>query len=370
MSRVALIHYWMTGMRGGEKVLKTIAALFPGADIYTHVADPALLRAHFPGHQVRETFIGRLPFARQVYQYYLPLMPMALEQVDLGGYDLVISSESGPAKGVIVPPHVPHLCYCHSPMRYLWDMYPEYLRSKNAIVRAAMRPLFHYLRIWDQLCAARVDHFVANSDFVASRIAKYYRRPASVVHPGIEISRYQVSLAPSGNYLFVGELVGYKRAELAVRAFNQLRRPLDIVGDGPERRRLQAIAGPNVRFLGRIADPLLRELLSGCKALVFPGVEDFGLVPVEAMASGRPVIALRAGGALETVVDGMTGVFFDQPDSVGHLIAAVERFESLISNFDSHRIREHAERFSNDRFAEAFKKEVRSLLDWKFSGED
>ncbi len=328
--RVAIVHYWLVGMRGGEKVVEALCRMFPQADIFTHVADPAQLSPTLTAHRIIETRIGRLPFSRLLYQKYLPLMPRALEDLDLSGYDLVISSESGPAKGVIPRPDAPHLCYCHSPMRYLWDQYHVYLEGTGRGTRALMPSIAHRLRQWDVTSAARVDAFAANSSHVAARIEKYWRRSASVVHPPVTVEDFApVPPEEIGDfYLWAGELAPYKRPDLAVEAFRRLNRRLIVVG-GPDRaaRRLRARAGDNTHILGKVPFEELKALMARCRALIFPGEEDFGIVPVEVMASGRPVIAYGRGGVLDTVVDGETGVLFGE-QSVEALIGAVERFEA------------------------------------------
>lgn len=359
--RIALIHYWMHTWRGGEKVLQEIAKLYPTADIFTHTYDRELAAREFPGRRVVTTFIDRLPFSARHYQNYLPLMPMALEQLDLREYDLIISNESGPAKGVIVGPRARHLCYCLSPMRYIWDMYQEYRGSAGALKRVAMVPLAHYLRMWDQLTAQRVDEFVAISHFVADRIARYYGRQAKVIHPPVAVEEFSLSRTRGEFYLSVGQLVRYKKADLMVEAFNALDKPLVVIGEGELLPELRRIARPNVQLLGRQSFEVIRDHYERCKALVFPGVEDFGIVPVEAMACGKPVIAYGMGGAMDTVIDGVTGMLFARQD-VAALTQAVLRFESECDAFDPGRIREHALRFSTSRFAEEFSGRVAKLV--------
>lgn len=337
--RFALIHYWLVGMRGGEKVLEALCRMFPQADIFTHVADPERLSPTIRKHRIFESRIARLPLARKAYQSYLPLMPRALEELDLSGYDLVISSEAGPAKGVIPPPGVPHLCYCHSPMRYIWDQFQTYRDTAGPIQRLMMPSIAHRLRQWDTTSAARVDHFVANSNHVAARVKSYWRRNASVVHPPVAIEQFRPAAAEDvGNYyLWLGELAPYKKPDLAIDAFRELDLPLLVIG-GPDSRikSLAKHAGPKTRFLGRVSDRRMKAHLARCRALVFPGEEDFGIVPVEAMASGRPVIAFGQGGVLDSVVDGQTGLFFEE-QSVGALIDAVLKFEASELSFASTR---------------------------------
>lgn len=358
-------------MRGGEKVLEALCNLFPDAVIFTHVADPTIVRRYFPNHEVRQTLVSRLPFARKLYKSYLPLMPIALEELDLNEFDLVISSEAGPAKGVIPSPTAPHICYCHSPMRYLWDKRHLYQNGANVFRKAAMSLALHPMRVWDTSSAARVDAFVANSSFVANRIRKYYRREAVVVHPPVDVAAFSEKVdsgdvsedfasTVSGAYLLAGQLTKYKRADLAIEAFRQMGRPLTVIGEGEEQKKLQGLASSNVVFHGRVSDKEMRYAFQNCRALVFPGEEDFGIVPIEVMAAGRPVIAYGRGGALETVVDGETGVFFDQP-TIANLIDAIERFEAVSANLDPDTIQRHARGFGPRQFAENFGAVVEKL---------
>ncbi len=353
--RVALIHYWLVGMRGGEKVLEALCRMYPQADIFTHVYDPSKISGTINRHKVTETSVGRLPFAKRLYQSYLPFMPRALEELDLTGYDLVISSEAGPAKGVIVPPDAFHLCYCHSPMRYLWDQYHVYRNSAGLLPRIIMPHVAHHLREWDVSSAARVDVFAANSNHVASRIEKYWRRDVTVVHPPVDLAAFSpADPADIGDfYLWAGELAPYKRPDIMIEAFNRLGLPLIVIG-GPEKTRLklEATANDNITFLGRAPFDVLKDHLSRCRGLIFPGEEDFGIVPVEVMASGRPVIAFDRGGARDTVVHGRTGVLFED-QTVEALVAAVERFETdKLYEIDSDTLVEHSNQFSEDAFCE------------------
>lgn len=351
--RVALIHYWLVGMRGGEKVLEALCRMYPQADIFTHVYDPDKISDTINAHRVFPTSVSKLPMARRLYQSYLPFMPRALEEIDLTGYDLVISSEAGPAKGVIPPPDAFHLCYCHSPMRYLWDQYHVYRNNAGRLSRMALPMIAHRLRGWDVTSAARVDAFAANSGHVADRIRKYWRRDAQVVHPPVDISAF--SPAPEDEagdfYLWAGELAPYKRPDLAVEAFNRLGLPLRVIG-GPDttRQRLARSANDNVTLLGRVPFDELRANLARCRALIFPGEEDFGIVPVEAMASGRPVIAYDRGGARDTVVPGQTGLLF-KDQSVEGLMTAVQQFEAhRMFDVTPETLTAHAARFSEAAF--------------------
>lgn len=325
--KVAIVHYWLVGMRGGEKVLEALLDLYPKAVIITHVYDPERVSDQVRSHEVRETFIGRLPGAKKHYQKYLPLMPMALELMDMQEFDLVISSESGPAKGIIPRPDAVHVCYCHSPMRYIWDHYHVYRARAGRLARLMMPWMAHKLRIWDVTTAARVDHFVANSGFIAQRIGKYYRRDADVIFPPVATEDFAISETVGDHYLLAGEMVSYKRADLAVEAFNASGRKLIVVGEGEMRETLEAKAGPNITFLGRVPFDRLKQEFANCRALIFPGEEDFGIIPVEVMACGRPVIAYGRGGALDTVREGQSGLLFHE-QTVKALNAAVDRFEA------------------------------------------
>ena len=352
--RVAIIHYWLVGMRGGERVLEAICARYPDADIYTHVYDPAATSAKIRRHRIHTTFINKLPWARHAYQMYLPLMPHALELLDLSGYDLVISSESGPAKGIVTHPNTLHVCYCHSPMRYLWDQYHTYHAQAGLLKRLFMSVTIPFLRAWDLGTASRVDHFIANSSFIAQRIQKIYRRTARVVFPPVDINAFMPTPQPRDDYyLAVGQFVPYKRMDLAVEALTRMGKRLVVVGSGSEEGRLRQIAGDTVTFRQGLSDAALAELYQNCSALIFSGEEDFGIIPLEAMACGRPVVAYGAGGALDTVLDGHTGILFAH-QTVQHLTDAIARFEAMKDRFDPATIRRHAETFSGEVFAKEF----------------
>lgn len=344
--RVAITTDWLNSFGGAERVLIELHRMFPDAPVYTTVHEPSGLPPEMHGWDVRPSFLQRIPFARRRHQAFLPLMPLAFEQFDLGEYDLVITTSSACAKGVITPPGTLNICYCHTPTRYLWDLYHEYTRRSRLLPLIA--PMAHWLRVWDRLAADRVDHFIANSHHTAARIRRHYRREAEVVHPPVDIER----MAPNGRepedfYLVVSRLVPYKRVDLAIQACNRLRRRLLVVGDGPERRRLEALAGPTVEFLGRRGDPEIADLYGRCRALLFPGLEDFGITPVEAQAAGRPVVAFGKGGALETVVDGVTGVLFGE-QTVDAVVEAIGSLETM--DPDVRACRRNAERFAPAEF--------------------
>ena len=347
--RVAIIHYWLVTMRGGERVLERLLQLFPEADIFTHVYDPAAMSDTIRARTVRTSFIQKLPGARKHYQSYLPLMPMALEQLDLRGYDLVISSESGPAKGVISAPDALHVCYVHSPMRYLWDHYHDYRDDAGWLKRAVMPTLCHRLRQWDTSSAARVDRVLANSNFIRERVAKAWRREADVVHPPVDPALFAPSGTIEPGYLWVGQLVPYKRADLAIDAFNALGLPLTVVGDGPQAAALRKRAGPTIRMVPRLNFDELRRAYARCRALVFTAEEDFGIVPVEVMASGRPVVAYGRGGALDSVVAERTGLFFREQTTEA-LVEAVRRMEAWLPHFDPDAALARARDFAPEHF--------------------
>lgn len=360
--KVAIVHYWLVGMRGGEKVVEALCDLFPQADIFTHVYAADAVSEKIRGMRVKTTFINSLPRSRHLYKKYLPLMPIALEQLDLRDYDLVISSEAGPAKGILPPPAALHLCYCHSPMRYIWNMYHEYRETTGTLTRAVMPLLAHYLRAWDVAAVARVDRYVANSRTVATRIHRYWGRDAEIIHPPVDTEAFElVDESEIGNYwLMAGELVAYKRPDLAVEAFNRMRAPLVVIGGGPLLSRIREIAGPTVTVMGPQPFAVLRQHYSRCRALIFPGEEDFGIVPVEAMASGRPVIAYGRGGATESVVPNLTGLFFEE-QKVEAIVEAVQTASR--TTFDPRCIAAHARRFGVARFKTEMSNLIDELLD-------
>ena len=348
--RTAIVHYWLLGMRGGERVVEALCRLLPNADIFTLFYDPERVSEEIRSHRVFPSFLNRY---RRYYRSLLPLMPLALEQFDLRDYDLVISSESGPAKGVITSSRTRHICYCHSPMRYLWDLYPNYVRdwTHSRFKRLVIPPLANYLRLWDYATAARVDEFVANSENVRRRIWKTYRRKARVIYPPVDVESFY-NADSRDYYLVVSELVAYKRISDAVASFSKSGRRLKIVGDGPEFRSLRAAAGPEIEFCGRVPDRELRQLYAHARAIVIPGEEDFGIVAVEAIASGKPLIAVGRGGVLEAAPPDYSRAAFlyEEPGEIS-LTEAVAQFEKIEPYISAPSIQAHATRFSERRFS-------------------
>jgi glycosyltransferase involved in cell wall biosynthesis len=351
--RVAIIHYWLVKMRGGEKVLEALCKIFPAADLYTHVYNPKSISESLKSHTIRTTFINKLPFAKKLYPCFLPLMPYALKKLDLHKYALIISSESGPAKGVMPVKGARHICYCHTPMRYIWDLYHEYYDKSNPIIRFFMRVFTLKLRMWDVQTAGNVDCFIANSQFVARRIQQYYGRESIVVFPPVAVEKFiNVPRTPEDFYLFFGQLAKYKRLDIAIKACIMAKRRLIIAGSGAK---IKGIKSGLIEYRDAVKDSEAVELLARAKALLFPGIEDFGIVPVEAMAAGCPVIAYRKGGAVETVLENVTGLFFDEqtPES---LAKAMFELESNYTRFcDREPYRKHVEQFSAERFEEKIK---------------
>jgi glycosyltransferase involved in cell wall biosynthesis len=336
-------------MRGGEKVLEALCEQFPSADIFTLFRQRGSVSPAIERHRIETSFVQWLPFTARHYRRYLPLFPAAIEQFDLDPYDLVISSSHCVAKGAIAPGRARHLCYCHSPMRYAWDQFDAYFgpgRSGPWARRWIYRPVMARMARWDAATAHRVNRFVANSQFVAGRIARYYNRTATIVYPPVDTSFYHPAQVPPGSHLLVvSALVPYKRLDLAIAAARMSGARLRIAGDGPDRERLMQLADGSVEFLGRLSDEAIRDEYRRAAAVLLPGEEDFGIVPVEAQACGRPVIAFARGGALETVIEGETGTFFTEATAES-LAGAVVRLAGM--TLDSGRIRRHAEGFSRE----------------------
>jgi glycosyltransferase involved in cell wall biosynthesis len=347
--RAAIIHYWLVNMRGGEKVVEALCRLLPEADIYTLFYAPDSVSDVIRSRRVKASFLQ--PF-RRGYRSLLPLMPMALESFDLRGYDLIISSESGPAKGVVAPSTARHVCYCHTPMRYLWDLYPAYRNdwTHSRLKRALMTPFANYLRLWDFASAARVDAFAANSENVRRRIWKTYRRESTVVYPPVAVESFY-SKQSEDYYLTVSELVPYKRIDSAIRVCAATGRKLRVVGNGPEYKSLKRLANASIEFCGKVTDAELRELYARSRGFLMPAEEDFGITPVESLASGKPVIALGRGGALETVptIDPRGGVFFNEPTDES-LRAALETWEQHEHELEPQQLQKYAAKFSESEF--------------------
>ena len=349
-AKIALVFDWMTNMGGAEKVNLHLHRMFPEAPIFTSIFNEQKMKG-FEAADIRTSFIQKLPFAKDHHQWYLSLMPYAYESFDLSKFDIVISSSHSCSKGIITKPETLHVCYCHSPMRYAWDDWQTYVKEykMNSLLKwFAKRKLFS-LRLWDKVAAERVDYFLANSKTTQRRIEKYYRRPSTVITPSINVDKYKIADKTKGYFLAVGRLIPYKKFDLIVKTFNDLGLPLRIVGSGIMEKDLKKIAKPNIEFLGFLPEKDLKTLYSECEALIFPQLEDFGIAPIEAMACGRPVIAFAGGGALETVIDGETGIFFKKQDEM-HLKAAVEKYLENKKQFDSQIIREHAKNFDEESF--------------------
>ena len=358
-------------MRGGERCLETFCELFPKADLYTLLHIPRSVSPTIEKMEIKTSFIQNLPFSKKGYRKYLPLFPMAIEGFNLKGYDLVLSCSHCVAKGVIPSPDALHVSYVLTPMRYAWDMYGEYFgESRNRMV-----PFFiHYLRMWDVTSSQRVDHFLCISRHVENRIKKFYRREAEVIYPPVEIKRFSLRQRKENFFLIVSSFAPYKRIDLAIEAFNRLGYPLKIIGSGPEEKRFRAMAKLNVEILGWLPDDTVVDYYSKCRALIFPGEEDFGIVPLEAMACGKPVIAYGRGGALETIVsydhggktegESPTGLFFYE-QNVDSLVDAVERFSRIEREFNPLAIRNHTLKWDTEIFKEKIKKNIVNKIESK-----
>ncbi|HZU68177.1 MAG TPA: glycosyltransferase [Ktedonobacteraceae bacterium] len=348
--KVALVHDYLNQMGGAERVVLAFHELFPNAPLYTSIYDPRRVDPAFQKIDIRTSFMQKMPLVKKHHQPFLPFYPFAMERLDLRGYDLVLSSSSAFGKGVITKPETIHICYCHTPMRWCWN-YDEYIEREQLgkVARSILPFLITSMRVWDQASSMRVDHFIANSPAVAQRIAKYYRRDAVVIPPPVEVSRFifDPTIQPEDYFLIVSRFMPYKRIDLAIQACNQLQLPLVIIGKGRDEPRLKRMAGPTIRFLGSLSDAEVLHYYARCRALLLPGEEDFGITPLEAQASGRPVIAYGAGGALASIIDGVTGTFFDE-QTVESLASALSSFDER--QFDPQTIRNHALEFDKPRF--------------------
>jgi glycosyltransferase involved in cell wall biosynthesis len=358
--RVALIHDWLTGMRGGEYVLEAIAALFPDAELFTLLYVPGAVSERLARLKRHTSVLQRVPSASARYRHFLPVMPRLIEAFDLTGFDLIVSSSHCVAKGVRKPPGSVHVSYVHAPMRYMWDRFDDYFGPEraSAAVRLAAHALRPYLQHWDRAASgsARVDTLVANSRFIAEQIERAYGRRPEVVYPFADLSRFTRPRTPGDKYLMVGAFAPNKRTDLAIEAFNRMQLPLVIVGQGQDEKKLRRMAGPTIEFAGALPNAAIDALYASSRAFIFPGLEDFGITPLEAMASGLPVIGYGQGGATETVVDGKSGILF-RPQTVDGLIDAVRRFER--TSFDESEVRARAKRFTRGEFQRRFADVVR-----------
>jgi len=364
--KVAIVHDWLPVLGGAEKVLEQLLKIYPDADVFTLFDFLSRDEAPFlQGVNVTTSSLQRVPFAKKYYRNLLPFFPYAIEQFDLSDYQLIISSSSAVAKGVVTSPHQLHVCYCHSPMRYAWDLQEQYLKQtgQNSGLRSTIiRMVLHRLRIWDVISSNRVDSFIANSGYISRRIYKTYRRESTVIHPPVDIERFKMLGKKEDFYLTASRQVPYKRIDMIVEAFQKMPdKKLVVIGDGPEHRKIAALAGPNVNILGFQSDKVLIDHLRRAKGFIFAAQEDFGILPVEAQACGTPVIAYGVGGANETVRDKITGLLFEE-QTVSSLVTAIERFERLQPKFNLAEIRQHAEGFSNDRFRGEISRHINELL--------
>lgn len=368
--RVALVHDYLNQYGGAEKVLEAFLEIFPDAPIYTLLYDKRIVDKFFPKNKIRASFLQRMPFIKKHHRIFPPLMPLAVEKLNLSDYDLVLSDSAAFGKGVITKPETLHICYCHTPIRYAWDDSHKYIKEFSMFKLAKFFvPIFmNYLRLWDREAAYRVDKFICNSNFVAQRIKKYYKQESEVIYPPVDINNFGIiesvenppTSLETSYFLMVGRLLPYKRFDMAIEAFNKLELPLKIIGSGPEMKKLKRMANWNIEFLGEKNNRELKEYYQNCQALIFPQEEDFGIVALEAMACGRPVIAYRGGGALESILEGKTGVFFDE-QTVDSLVGAVKNFDAF--KFNSKVIYQHALKFDKENF----KKKIKKLINknWK-----
>ena len=358
--KVAIIHEWLTIYGGSERVVEQLLKIYPQADIFTTVYHEKNMGHIFPKEKVHTSFMQGIPFSKKFYTKMLHLMPRAFESFDLSEYDLVLSSSHSCAKGVITSAETTHISYIHTPMRYAWDLYHDYLKASGFITRMAMKKILPKIRQWDALSALRVDKFVANSSIVKKRINKVYRRDAEVIYPPVNTDFFVPNNKdPEDFFLILSRFIPYKKIDLAIEACNKLGKRLIILGTGPQEKELKNIAGPTIEFTGRLSDEESRGYYQRCKAFLFPGYEDFGITPVEAQACGRPVIAYGKGGALDSVISEKTGVFFPE-QTVESMISGIEKFKKI--NFNATEIRKHAESYSNKEFIRKMTKFINSSL--------
>ncbi len=358
-AKVALVFDWMTTPGGAEKVNLVLHKMFPQATIFSSIFNKEKVKG-FENAEIKTSFLQNMPFAKSHHQIYLGMMPNAYELFDLSDYDIVISSSHSCSKGIITKPETLHICYCHTPMRYAWDNWHEYIQQykMNRLIKFIGKKQIHKIRMWDRLSAERVDYFIANSNTTKKRIQKYYNKPASVIYPMINKKDYKISEKTKGYFLAVGRLIPYKKFDLIVDTFNKNGLPLKIAGTGIMEEELKEKAKENIEFLGYVTDKTLQNLYSECEALIFPQIEDFGIIPLEAMASGRPVIALEKGGALDTIIDEKTGVFFKN-QTVESLQKGIEKYIETRNSFDSDSIKMHAETFDTKEFQKKLLKYIK-----------
>lgn len=363
--RVALVHDYLNQYGGAERVLEAFTEIYPDAPIFTLIYDSKKMGDVFSEKKIYTSFLQRIPLAKSHHRIFPVLMPLAIEKFNLSDYDIVLSDSASFAKGLITRPETLHICYCHTPPRYAWDDSQRYIKEFGMFKLAKLFvPFFmNYIRLWDREASFRVDEFICNSKFVAQRIKKYYKREAKVIYPPVDIRQFEPGKRISTYFLMVGRLLAYKHFDIGIEAFNKLELPLKIIGDGPERKRLEKLAGRNIEFLGELYSKDLEEQYQRCQALIFPQEEDFGLVPVEAMACGRPVIAYRGGGALESIKEGETGIFFDE-QSPESLIQAVKNFRA--DRFSPLKIRSNALKFDK----EIFKKKIKYFVEKSYENRD
>ncbi|MBI4235706.1 glycosyltransferase [Candidatus Peregrinibacteria bacterium] len=349
-AKIALVFDWMTNPGGAEKVNKVLHQIFPQSPIYTSIYNPKKVTG-FEDAAITTSFIQNLPLAKTKHQYYLGLMPYAYEAFDLSSFDIVISSSHSCAKGIITKPETMHVCYCHTPMRYAWDNWHSYIKQykMNPILKYFGKKRMHKLRIWDKVASERPDFYIANSSITQKRIAKFYRKESKIIYPMIKCSKFKIAEKTKGYFLAVGRLTHYKRFDLIIETFNKIGLPLKIVGTGVDSENLKKIARGNIEFIGYASDQTLHKLYSEAEALIFPQIEDFGIIPLESMASGRPVIAYKKGGAMDTIEEGETGIFFNKQTPL-HLEEAIKHYLENKKTFKPEKIREHCRKFDESNF--------------------
>lgn len=364
--KIALVQDWLTELGGAEKVFKILLKIYPEADVYTLTSHPRVTnKLQIHKNKLHESFISKLPLGRTKYRYYLPLFKKAIESFDFAEYDLIISSSSSVAKGILTSSNQVHICYCHSPVRYAWDLYHQYINEanlkKSGLKSWIIKHYLHQLRIWDIISSNRVDHYIANSQYIKKRIKKIYRRDALVIYPPVDLDRFQLCMDKDDYYFTASRLVPYKKIDLIIKAFNHLDKRLIVAGIGPDLNKIKKLASnsSNIEVLGYISDSKMVELMQHAKAFVFAADEDFGIIPVEAQACGTPVIALGKGGTNETVINDKTGVHF-KSQTVQEIMNAVKLFET--KSFDINAIRIHAEKFSSSRFENEIKIAILNIL--------